>query len=129
MSIAQLIANLATATEAATKPVTVLLADKREGQIAWWRSEGQRVEIEYRGARWLHHEGPEWDPTEYSYVFSGSNYSRTYLHNTTEIAEGSILREMRGEQWDLVEETEPGQGILLRSIGEGSFEVAAYRLR
>ena len=114
------------------------MADGRDGAIAYWRSEGQRIEIKYCGAHRLHREGSweensdgtyEFVPNGDEWVFTGTDYNRVWMRSTDEISEDSILRNMRGDRWERVLPGEGGTGFLLRKIAEGSYEVAEYRFR
>jgi len=110
----------------APKNAEVIAADAREGTTAWWRKDGQRVSIDYRGARWLHVED-EGGESEDKYVLT-SGYRRTWWSNTLPIAPDSILHTVRGDRWERVEPVTESTGFMVRKIGPATYEVAEYRL-
>lgn len=118
--INNLLSNIANATVPA-KPAAVVAADARNGTTAWWWSYGQKVEIKYHGARWLHVE------EEDSYVFT-SGYRRTWWSNTMPISKESILHTVRGDRWERSEYVNVKHGFMVRQIGPATYEVAEYRL-
>jgi len=123
--INNLLNSIATAT-VAPKPAAVVAADAREGTTAWWWSDGQRIEIKYHGAHWLHVEN-KGDENEDSYVFT-SGYRRTWWSNTMGITKESILHTVRGDRWDRHEAVTASTGFIVRKIGPATYEVAEYRL-